>query len=536
MTRDVSTSATEIYVKHNAFRLYAAGVRGSKLVLQVGGQFEVMAVESTSTPSAEPAGDYRYTVLRNADGSGANAWSAGDAIFDTGVLAAPAGAFIDLYSVSALQGGSTAGPTIVGNVRVGHGPTEWREHWAVGNLQGLYGNSTLKMGAAFGDTAGMHLQIDATDGIRMLGSGGAAGVNYGHWDMSGNLSLGNATYGQLVYTAVDGQLALKFGGVEKIALRSDGSAHLNAGLIVGANAGAVGSVRSAGATDWNAGSGFLFKHTQATNIAVALIGDSTGRRVQWDGASLKVVSDGLTIDENGITLQQQASGTYASTRAIQWSSGAYLWDSSTNNAFELRRSVGAVNIIAYATAGTVRVQAGGASVDRTMLTLSSASMELGGIVSGGSPPFLPATDTVHNLGSAAKRWFNIYAWRLAVAIPGPAVYALELGYDQAVKPLTNLWTVASDRAIKKAIEPVDTRAALETVVRVPLVRYRLIETDEPGIGVVAQDVRDLLPLSVHARPMDGLLNWNAHELLILNVAAVQELAARVDALERTKTP
>ena len=42
----------------------------------------------------------------------------------------------------------------------------------------------------------------------------------------------------------------------------------------------------------------------------------------------------------------------------------------------------------------------------------------------------------------------------------------------------------------------------------------------------------MLPFSVRARTTDGLLDWNAHELFMLNVAAVQALAARVDALER----
>jgi len=80
---------------------------------------------------------------------------------------------------------------------------------------------------------------------------------------------------------------------------------------------------------------------------------------------------------------------------------------------------------------------------------------------------------------------------------------------------------------------VDLAAALATVRRVPVVRYIHRATDAPGIGVVAQDVEAILPLSVRTRA-DGLKDWNAHELFMLNVAAVQALAARLDDLERTR--
>ena len=66
--------------------------------------------------------------------------------------------------------------------------------------------------------------------------------------------------------------------------------------------------------------------------------------------------------------------------------------------------------------------------------------------------------------------------------------------------------------------------------RCPVGRYRTIADDLPAIGVVAQDAAALLPLSVRA-PRRWLLDLDAHELLMLNVAAVQALAARIDALE-----
>jgi Chaperone of endosialidase len=548
LTRDLAPSATTIYVKHNAFELDTGDEHGSKLVLQAAGKFETLWVTSATVPAAQPQGDYAYTVQRDVTvpgtvGGVGSPWYAGDAVFDTGKLQT-GGAFIDLYSVKGLNPGTSAGPTIVGNVRIGHWGTEWREHWAIGNLKGVYGNTGRVMGAAFGDTNGIHLQIDAVNGIRFLGGGGTSGLNYGQWDTSGNLSLGYASGGQFVFSAATGNVSMRFNGVEKIGLRSDGSVHLSAGLVVGADAGAVGYVRSAGATDWNAGNGFVFKYTQATTATSVLIGNSAGRRLQWTPTgSLVLVSDGLQIDENGITLQQQNSATYSPTRAIQWSGGARMWDSSTTDTFELNRFSGYLNIVAYSTLGAVMLQGGGAGADRTTLTLRQASMEFGGVLTGGTrPPFLPANDQAHNLGSASRRWNEVYAF-MTLSQYGQFAgsnfgYYLFVAADAAGKPTTGTWTITpSDGRAKDDIVPVDREAALALVQRVPLVRFRYTgalgsPADVRGIGVVAQDIAPLLPASVHRDPA-GTLGWNPHELLMLNVAAVQALATRLAALERT---
>src|SRR5690606_1658255 len=104
LTADLNNSATTISVKHNNL------ASGDRIFLEGDGQFEAMAV--TSGPSG--AGPYTYSVTRNLDGSGANAWPAGSAVLNTGTTG---DGFIDLYADSGVVTGSTAGPTIVGNVR-----------------------------------------------------------------------------------------------------------------------------------------------------------------------------------------------------------------------------------------------------------------------------------------------------------------------------------------------------------------------------------------------------------------------------------
>jgi len=90
LTADLTSGATTIQVKHNQI------ANGDRLVLQANGLIEWMAV--TSAPSGS-AGAYTYSVTRNLDGSGANAWTAGDAVFNTGTTG---DGFIDLYSIGAV--------------------------------------------------------------------------------------------------------------------------------------------------------------------------------------------------------------------------------------------------------------------------------------------------------------------------------------------------------------------------------------------------------------------------------------------------
>jgi len=567
LTRDCAPGDTTVYVKHNAFSLHVGLVEyGSKLVLQSGGKFEVLEVTATAAPAAEPAGDYGYTVNRNFDGSGANQWYAGDAVFDTGKFTTGPGAFIDLYSINGLSAGTTAGPTIVGNVRINETATGWRERWAIGNLAGIYNNSAAMFGAAFGDPAGIHLQIDATNGIRMLGGGNTA--TYGQWDMAGNLSLGYTTSGQIVFTAMDGSLRMKVAGVDKMALLNDGALYLSTGLICGAFAGTTGVVRSFNALDWNSGSGFYFRYTQATNQTAALIGNSAGRRVQWDGASLKVISDGFILDENGITMGQHAGGSPTENgKTIKFGvSGALMWDTATGGGrFEILRG-GQIRIEAGTSGGLgIELQAGGSGIDRVILQLVSVSsgqsqMILGGQSSGGVtyPRFVPSTDTLQDIGATTARWRNIHAVTvLSASFQGnvagswlktqygafggatPNLYYLEVGVDSAGKPGSSTWTVSpSNAAAKDDVTPVDPVAALALVRRVPLVRYRYngaygSPAGMAAIGVIAENVADIMPDSIH-HGSDGSLGWNAHELLMLNVAAVQALAARLERIERNQ--
>lgn len=172
LTSDFASGATSIIVKHNQM------ASGDRVYLEADGKVEFIAV----TSGASGSGPYTYSVTRNLDGSGANDWYAGDAVFNTGTTG---DGFIDLYSVSAVNGPTVYGPSIVGNVRTGTTYSDIAPRWAIGNLNGMYGYGADTYGAAFGDFANSYLTVDATNGIRMIGDAGT---------MFAMDAAGNATY------------------------------------------------------------------------------------------------------------------------------------------------------------------------------------------------------------------------------------------------------------------------------------------------------------------------------------------------------
>jgi len=134
---------------------------------------------------AQGGESFIYTVNRNRDGSGGNEWYAGDAVFNMGNVG---DGFIDLYSVHGVKSGTQYGPTIVGNVRNSTTFNDWSEHWAIGQLNGLYGYAATTYGLGLGkySATSAYMTIDPTNGIRFYGNN----VIMGQWQPGGDVIFG----------------------------------------------------------------------------------------------------------------------------------------------------------------------------------------------------------------------------------------------------------------------------------------------------------------------------------------------------------
>lgn len=176
LTADLAAIDTTITVKHNEM------ANGDRVYLEANGSVEFMAITSAASGSA---GAYTYSVTRNLDGSGANQWYAGDAVFNTGTTG---DGFIDVYSLRSVKSATQYGPTIVGNVRNSSTYNDWSEVWAVGNLNGVYGYGADTYGSAFGKYGASltNVTMDATNGFRIRNNT----TNLGQWAADGDFFIG----------------------------------------------------------------------------------------------------------------------------------------------------------------------------------------------------------------------------------------------------------------------------------------------------------------------------------------------------------
>lgn len=298
LAADLAPADTTIHVKYNNL------TNGDRVVMEGAGNIEFMAITSTAGGSA---GNYTYTVTRNLDGSGANQWYAGDAVFDTGQTG---GGFIDIYSVAGLNVAGAHGPTLVGNIRNSATFDDWSPRWSLGNLYGLYDYGTNNVyGFAAGDYTHTWLSADATNGFRI--KNGATSImsvdTSGNAVYTGSLVVGS-TNKLWVNDAGDGGIAL--GGSTKASapfrVTSAGALTATSGTVGGFTITANELYAGTGATrvEMQAAGGFW---AGATALADAPFSVTPAGAVKATNAT--VGAGNLTLDSSGIRITPSTSIT-----------------------------------------------------------------------------------------------------------------------------------------------------------------------------------------------------------------------------------
>ncbi len=131
---------------------------------------------------------------------------------------------------------------------------------------------------------------------------------------------------------------------------------------------------------------------------------------------------------------------------------------------------------------------------------------------------------------------------VGIGVTLPA-YQLQLSVDSAAKPTSNLWTIPSDIRVKKNIRPfTDGFGVIE---KINPVSYKLngkagLPPDQPGIGVVAQDIKDVAPYTIKTwkaklEPTDSeeteLYDFDANALTYVLINAVKEQQKQIEDLK-----
>ena len=503
LTSDLSSGATSMSVKHNQIS------SGDRVVLQVNNQVEWIAV----TSGASGSGPYTYNIARNQDGSGANDWTAGDAVFNTGTTG---NGFIDLYSVAGIIPGSTAGPTIVGNARLSGTYSDIEPRWAVGNLNGLYGYGATTYGAAFGDDSATNVTVDATNGFRIRSST----TDKFKADTSGNLSI-------------TGDLSV----------------------------GTSGLIRS-GATSYVSGTGYVLDYNGGTPRL--RVGTTAANRLTWDGTDLTVVSDTVTIDTNGIKIAswntldtscpgscQDLSRSYAFTPASAGFMGLQGLVGTVSGAQELHL----VNDVSGGSSPYARtyITAEGTTIDMSSLGSIGLTASSGVHFGAGTSDLTIFTNNSTTTGNPYMRSNGSY---LAIESRSNANGGfLTLNGDQAADVYltqgggtTRIYTAlvlnglasctlqvngagavgcVSDASAKRDIK--SWSSGLSTVNRLRPVSYRWAEGDDKNrhIGFIAQDVESVIPEAVSLQEWGKMHTLDDRAILAALVNAVNELSKKV---------
>ena len=164
---DLSAAATTMDVKHNNLR----SGEFAYLMSAPGGVAQIEAIKVNSGATAVTGG-WRYTIVRNQDGTGANAWVVGDAVASLGKNVGEG--HISLTATNTIY--NHLGPTIAIYSR--NATTAWNAVTpvvALGNLESFAGYSGPNAGLAIGNdltktpTTGFKgLTADATNGLRLF--------------------------------------------------------------------------------------------------------------------------------------------------------------------------------------------------------------------------------------------------------------------------------------------------------------------------------------------------------------------------------
>ncbi len=344
LTRDLSGSgagSATIFVKHNQ-------MSGSDIAyMEAGGKVEFMRIISSAS-TITSGSEYSYNVTRNLDNSGANDWYAGDAVFNTGHIGS---GFMDLYSISGITGSSTYGPAIVGNVRNSLTYNDWSEHWAIGQLHGLYGYGVDTWGVAFGKyaTNTPHLTIDSGSGIRIY-SGLSTVV--GQWDTSGNILIGQTGANQNNVYISSGSMLIRNNFTDRIKLTGTGVLTINDSggspvLTFNASAGAeitkkltmpgINSAIAIGVTPptsatvgtgvWLDRDGLIGLNANEQQIRLL----SNDGSIYISSSAIKLSKDGVSLLSLGKAISFYNSGSYKGSIEQKYRSGAYQIGLSAGN-------------------------------------------------------------------------------------------------------------------------------------------------------------------------------------------------------------
>jgi hypothetical protein len=239
---------------------------------------------------------------------------------------------------------------------------------------------------------------------------------------------------------------------------------------------------------------------------------------------------GQTFRVNGaVTFDNTLLVTGLSTLTTLTTTGAASFQSTIS--VTGTTTLGAVNVSGTAAfSGAVTVQTPSASANPTTKsyvdTADALKLNLaGGTMTGNLSIINSTTEMSLTLGSSGGYYFGNATLAGFKNSGGTA----RVSWNISTGDFTAAGNVTaySDARLKENVETIS--GALDLVNNMRGVFYDRIDTGEPGVGVIAQEMRDVVPEVVVEN--DGTLSVAYGNLVGVLIEAVKELSARVEALE-----
>ena len=154
-----------------------------------------------------------------------------------------------------------------------------------------------------------------------------------------------------------------------------------------------------------------------------------------------------------------------------------------------------------------------------------------------------STYIIDAISNSTTRFFVQGDGKVGIGTNAPS-YQLQLTTDSAAKPSTNTWTISSDIRVKENINPYTK--GLETILKINPVTYDYngkagFKKIKENIGIIAQDVLDILPESISTYKVklndndneeSELYNFNSHALTYVLINAIKEQQVQIEKLKQ----
>jgi Chaperone of endosialidase len=384
----------------------------------------------------------------------------------------------------------------------------------------VYGAS----GAANSLGAGGNLAGTAGNAVSIWGSatnGGACQIATSYFTTDGPLQIGTMTTPGALTIAVNGQVTTANGQVVQgpavTKLWIDGATGSNRYLTfstAGTNRWNVGATNTAEGGS-NTGTDFRIQALSDVGAAVATpltITRSTGLITIANGLTVTGGVTADTVNVNGTTIPTNGGIYLPAANTLGFASfGARRWSINANGQLSNVSAASAAGFAVFGASGAASALAVGGNLAGT----GGNSVNIyGSTTDGGACQIMTnyfTTDGVLRIGTFTT------PSAMSIAVNGVVTFA---------QPIVN----GSDRRLKSNIEPVDK--ALAAVEKLQGVFFQTEGLDRRQVGLVAQDVRKVLPEVVFEdTDEEKTLGIAYAPIVAVLVEAVKELSAKVTMLE-----